>query len=176
MIKMIWPIEMDAASGNSVDLLSAHGKIAKIEMNLHIWAEKTGTSERIRFAYTPGSDARFMTNERNQTLSVKLISSELHGGAPRFRIIGHATQDSEFIVAVIGKKGGNPLPASAGNHPNRFPLGASSDISATDADEIVITFALKMHMDTAYISIIVLDSKTGAIIDCDPQVENGTKT
>ncbi|MFD0726651.1 hypothetical protein [Lysobacter brunescens] len=176
MIKMIWPIEIDAASGNPVNLLSAHGEIEKIEMNLHIWVERIGINEKVRFAYTPGSDARFMTNKKIQTLSIKLISSELHRGAQRFRIIGHATQDSEFIVGATGKKGGNPLPEDVGSHPNKFPLGASSDISTTDADEIVITLSLNMHMDTTYISIIVLDSKTSAIIDCDPQVENGTKT
>jgi hypothetical protein len=176
MISRIWPTEKDAR-GVPKELIGPQFKIDSAEMILHIWITRTNNGdEKVRYAYTPGSDVRFMTDEKDQTLSIKLSSIEQHQGEPRFHIIGHSMRDTEFSRGAVGKKQGTPLPSHPAGKPNKFPLGNKDDVSTVDADEIVIGLSLKQHLDSTYINIIVLDRKTGAIIDCDPQVENGTKT
>lgn len=133
--------------------------IDQISLDLVVWYDSN--LQQVKYAYTPGSNINFLTDRSTQELTIRL-----HSPVPnRFHIFSYAFRDKAPKGDVYCDNGGGFKLHQTGASP-QFPSGTQA-----------VRFQLKLRdKQGTYITLHVLDTVDMSLIDCDPQVENGTKT
>lgn len=142
---------------------SAPPEVDDIVLNLLIWEE----GNEVKFVYAPTDKPRFFTPTKNPKLTIKLSTNDKHSdGDERYHFHSYTTTGKKSITKVTHWLHGSPNGAVIPK-PHIFPVRTGQLQFELDL--------LANSKESTYINVIVLDRKTGELIGCDPQVENGTK-
>jgi hypothetical protein len=143
-------------------------EVDTIHLSLMVWHEDDTT----KFIYSPGGNAKFLTENVEQKLTVTLKSqiyiSPEGKKKPRFDIFGFTTQKKALVVKSEYKTR-TSISYAPTNKPHDLP-------NLEDIHSATFTLKLKKNQDSTYLNILIKDLMDGSITDCDPQAENGTKT
>lgn len=132
----------------------------EINIDLVVWHDPIDGD--LKYVYTPSANINFATYKTTQTLIVNLVFP--HDQVDRFKIHSYSVRHKKMCPQAHYDNGGVFVkqPETDGHLFTKLPVR--------------VKFDLELVGKGTYITINVIDIKSNQIIDCDPQVENGTKT
>jgi hypothetical protein len=129
------------------------------EIDLVVWYD--ASEDEVKHMYVPYPGVSFLTDKPFQFLTVRLVSPQSQAG--RFEIRSHSIRHTKARKEVFYEQSGQFMSTT---DLEKFP-------PRTEAIRVKLSLKAK---DATYLVIHVFDSIKKIIIDCDPQIENGSKT
>ncbi len=137
-------------------------EIDEIPLTLFVWKD---ADDVYHHAYSPTDHPIFFSSKPDVKLRIDLIEPV---SVNRFSFHSYFQSGKKSVKAVKGK-----LRSDMPGQPYKTPQKKTM----FDDDTISIEFELNLpqgDQQQKYISILVADTQDGEIVNCDPQVENGT--